>query len=270
VKHLRVNDYDMAYSEAGQDEALVCVHGSLCDYRVWAPVVAPLSARHRVIAVSLRYFYPDRWDVGRQPPYTTAQHVADMIAFIAALGAGPVNLMGHSRGGHIAFRVAQRRPDLIRKLVLAEPGGDLDSSLAPGEAQGPSVRAHMLAAADRIAAGDIEGGLSSFMDSIEGPGGWRRLPELARQELRDNAMTLRAQVDEQRQPFSRADAESIRIPTLFIGGANTPGKLPMVLRALAAHVVGSQVVLIPHTTHMMIDQDPVRFSREVLTFLDSR
>ena len=39
--------------------------------------------------------------------------------------------MGHSRGGHIAFRVAQQRPDLLRKLVLAEPGGDLDASLDP-------------------------------------------------------------------------------------------------------------------------------------------
>ena len=28
--------------------------------------------------------------------------------------------MGHSRGGHIAFRVAQQRPDLLRRLVLAE------------------------------------------------------------------------------------------------------------------------------------------------------
>jgi pimeloyl-ACP methyl ester carboxylesterase len=42
-----------------------------------------------------------------------------------------VNLMGQSRGAHIAFRVAQGRPDLVRRLVLAEPGGDLDASLYP-------------------------------------------------------------------------------------------------------------------------------------------
>ena len=40
--------------------------------------------------------------------------------------------MGHSRGGHIAFRIAQAAARLLRKLVLAEPGGDLDASLGAG------------------------------------------------------------------------------------------------------------------------------------------
>ena len=48
-----------------------------------------------------------------------AQHVADVIGFIEKLGAGPVDLMGHSRGGYISFRVAEQRPDLLRKLILA-------------------------------------------------------------------------------------------------------------------------------------------------------
>jgi pimeloyl-ACP methyl ester carboxylesterase len=30
---VRVNNYDMAYVEAGQDEPLVLVHGSRCDFR---------------------------------------------------------------------------------------------------------------------------------------------------------------------------------------------------------------------------------------------
>ena len=40
------------------------------------------------------------------------QHVADMAAFIGALNAGPVRLIGHSRGGHIAFRLAELHPQL--------------------------------------------------------------------------------------------------------------------------------------------------------------
>jgi len=56
-------------------------------------------------------------------------------------------------------------------------------------------------------------------------------------------------------------------PTLFIGGANTPGALPVVLRALAAHVPDSRVVILPNTTHFMLEQDPVGFSRAVLDFL---
>ena len=114
---LPVNGYDMAYLEVGQGPPLVCVHGSLCDFRIWSAVLGPLTQHHRVIAVSLRHFFPEHWD-GIGDTYSIAQHVDDMIGFIERLDTGPVDLMGHSRG-HISFRVAQRRPDLLRRLSLA-------------------------------------------------------------------------------------------------------------------------------------------------------
>jgi len=269
MNRLRVNDYDMAYIEVGAGPPLVCVHGSLCDFRVWSPVLGLLSRRHRVIAPSLRRFFPEHWD-GIGSGFTIAQHAADLIAFIEGLGAGPVDLLGHSRGGHLAFRVAQRRPDLLRKLILAEPGGDLDASLALADTPAPSrppLRAHVAAAAQKIATGDIDGGLAHFWDAIEGEGAWLRLTAAAKQALRDNALTLLGQVNEARQPYSRADAEAIRVPTLFIGGQDTAGSLARVLRALAAHVQGAQVAMIPHATHMMFEDDPMRFSGAVLDFL---
>ena len=141
MQTLSVNGYDMAYLEVGEraDGAppLVCVHGSLCDFRIWSSVLGPLTQKHRVIAVSLRHFFPDQWD-GVGDTYSIAQHVNDVIAFIEKLDTGPVDLMGHSRGGHICFRVAQRRPDLLRKLILAEPGGELDATLDPAFKPGPS------------------------------------------------------------------------------------------------------------------------------------
>ena len=267
MKHFRVNDCDMAYIEVGSGAPLVCVHGSLCDFRVWVPLLGPLSRQHRVIAVSMRHYFPEHWD-GIGPGFTMAQHVADMIAFIEALGAGPVQLMGHSRGGHIAFRVAQLRPDLVDRLILAEPGGDLDASLAPTDGPAlPPLRGPTVAAVEKIAAGDVEGGLELFIDALEGKGTWRKVPASAKQEVRDNARTLLGQINEQRQPYARADAEAIRSPTLFIGGANTPGTLPVVLHALAAHVPGARVVILPNTSHFMLEQDPVGFCAAVLEFL---
>lgn len=264
----RVNGYDMAYIAVGQGEPLVCVHGSLCDFRVWSPVLGPLSSRNRVIALSLRHFFPEHWD-GVGNGFTIAQHVADLIGFLGALG-GKANLLGHSRGGHVAFRVAQQRPDLLSRVVLSEPGGDLDASLLPEVAAAPPpLHAHVAAAAEKIASGDVEGGLASFVDAMNGPGVWRRLPPATQQGVRDNARTLLGQVNEQRQPYTRADAESIGVPTLFIGGAHTSGSDRMVLDALAAHVPGAQIELIPNTTHMMFEQDPIRFSAVVLDFLRS-
>jgi pimeloyl-ACP methyl ester carboxylesterase len=70
----------------------------------------------------------------------------------------PVDLMGHSRGGHISFRVAQRRPDLLRRLVLVELGGECDATLDPAAKPGPSALAARIAAsAEKIGTGDVEG-----------------------------------------------------------------------------------------------------------------
>src|ERR1700751_6340018 len=117
MQTLSVNGYDMAYLEIGTGRPLVCVHGTLGDFRTWSAVLGPLSKTRRVIALSLRRFFPEHWD-GVGGDYLMAQHVSDVIGFIGKLNAGPVDLMGHSRGGHIWFCVPQQRPDLLRQLGL--------------------------------------------------------------------------------------------------------------------------------------------------------
>ena len=151
---LHVNGFDMPYLDIGEGPPLVCVHGSLCDFRIWSAVLGPLTRRHRVIAVSLRHFFPAHWD-GVGDTYSIAQHVGDVIAFIEAFDTKPVDLMGHSRGGHICFRVAQRRPDLLRKLILAEPGGELENTLDPATSRGSAERAATFATAARKIAKNI-------------------------------------------------------------------------------------------------------------------
>jgi pimeloyl-ACP methyl ester carboxylesterase len=199
-----------------------------------------------------------------------AQHVADVIAFIEKLDAGPVDLMGHSRGGHIGFRVAEQRPDLLRRLVLAEPGGDLDASLIPPGASPPPpmpLSTAMPIVLQSIRGGDIDGALRVFVDAIDSEGAWARLPAAAKQQLRDNTFTLLGQVGENRKPFTKAQAESIRTPTLFIGGGNTTGSLATVHRVLAQHFASSQTAMIDGAKHWMFDHAPQEFCKVVLEFL---
>ncbi len=267
MQTLAVDGYQMAYLEVGEGPPLLCVHGTLGDFRTWSAVLGPLSKRHRVISVSLRHFFPAHWD-GVGDDYRMDRHVADVIGFIERLDAAPVDLMGHSRGGHIAFRVTQQRPELVRRLVLAEPGGELDATLDPSAPPGPSQRTtRFAAAAEQVAKGDIDGALKLFVDTIDGDGAWERLPSAPRQQLRDNAATLIGQVNENRRPYSKPDAQSIRTPTLFIGGGDTPGALPAVLRALAAAVPGASTAIIPGARHWMFEQAPEQFCRIVLEFL---
>ena len=151
-------------------------------------MLGPLSRRHRVIALSLRHFFPEQWD-GRGGKFTIAQHVADVVGFIERLQAVPVNLIGHSRGGHIAFRVAQQRPELLQKLILAEPGGELDASFGEGANEDTSsARQRTLVAAEKIEAGDIEGGLKTFFEGIYGEGTWVQAPETVKLPMPADAM----------------------------------------------------------------------------------
>ena len=191
----------------------------------------------------------------------------DVIAFIAALGVGKVQLMGHSRGGHIAFRVAGARPDLVDRLILAEPGGDLDATLDPAGQKAPAVRAHVNATAARILAGDEAGAVAEFLDRIEGPGAAANYPPSRRREMADNIRTMVAQVHEARAPFSLASAAAIRAPSLLIGGADIPGNMPKVMAALGAAIPGARTVMVPHAKHFMMWDDPDRFNRIVLDFL---
>jgi esterase len=267
MQTLRVNGYDMAYLEVGHGPPLVCVHGTLGDFRTWYAVLGPLSTKHRVISVSLRHFFPEHWD-GVGDDYRMAQHVADVIAFIEQLNPKPVDLMGHSRGGHISFRVAQQRPDLLRKLILAEPGGDLDASLDPVGAGAPSAtRTRIGSSADMIRSGDSEGALKGFVDGVDGEHAWARLPAAAKQQLRDNINTLIGQVHEDRKPFSKADAAQIRTPTLFIGGADTTGHLAANMKALPPHVADAKAVFIAGTKHWVFEQDPQGYCQAVMAFL---
>ena len=102
---------------------------------------------------------------------------------------------------------------------------------------------------DTVAAGDLDGGLRVFIDGINGPGSWDKLPAADRQMREDNAYTLIAQVNEGRQAFSKAEAEAISVPTLYVAGADTPGMLPIVCRALAAAVLSP--VAIADSTFLM-------------------
>jgi pimeloyl-ACP methyl ester carboxylesterase len=118
-----VNGYPMAYSSRGSGPTIVFVHGVLLDYRYWQQPLETWTGDYRVVAISMRHFYPEHWD-GKGDDFTISQHAKDLAAFIESIG-GPVYLVGWSYGGAPAYEVARTRPDLVKKLVLVEGGPDL-------------------------------------------------------------------------------------------------------------------------------------------------
>jgi pimeloyl-ACP methyl ester carboxylesterase len=89
----------------------------------WDPaVVDGIAAERRVILVDLRGVGGS----GGTTPDNVEAMAADAIAFLEALGLHTVDLLGFSLGGMIAQVIAEQRPDLVRRVILAgtAPAGD--------------------------------------------------------------------------------------------------------------------------------------------------
>src|SRR6185437_9862278 len=165
-------------------------------------------------------------------------------------------------------RVAQQRGDLLRKVILAEPGGDLDSTLDPAVKPGaPSaLAARTLLAVNKVKEGDIETALENFVDGIDGEGAWKRLAAAPKQQLRDNITTLLGQQHEARRPYSLADMHAIKTPTLLIGGADTTGSLSTMWRVMSKHIAGAKTAVIANARHWMFEQGPQGYCKAVTEF----
>jgi pimeloyl-ACP methyl ester carboxylesterase len=261
---IAIDGYDIAYAEAGSGPPLVMVHGTLGDQRSWTAQMQPFGERFRAIAVSLRHCWPGRWEDGGD--FTIARHTADIAGLIRALGAGPVRLIGHSRGGHIAFRVAQHHPELIAALVLVEPGGELDESLGGAPPAGNQASAFAKAAA-LIAEGREEEGLTVVAEHTGGPGAWAKRSEARRAVNRDNARTLLGQINERRSPYRRAEAEGIRARTLLVGGNQSQPQFGRILDALEGAMPNATRVTIPNAAHSVQADNPAAFNAAVLEFV---
>lgn len=270
-KTYRVNGYDLSVLEAGHGIPLLLVHGSLCDQRIWPAQLAGFAPTYRVLALSLRHCWPERWS-GEGEGYDIFRHAEDIAALIQQLGSGPVHLLGHSRGGHVSFRVAQHHPQLLRSLILAEPGGQLDPVLSDHGTPPPGTGLGKMFSdsADLIARGEIDAGLELFVTGVGGPRAWTYSTEAFKAMARDNATTLIGQAREPRPTFLKAEIESIAMPVLLMGGSLTRGHFSKVMDAMERLMPDASRVRIDGAGHPMYEQRPVQFNAAVLEFLALR
>ena len=117
----------LEYHVGGQGEPLLLLHGLAGSSRNWCEVLPALAERYRVIAVDL----PGHAHSAPLPRGATTADFADAAAAVLeAEGAERALVAGHSFGGLVALRLAQRRPELVRGLLLASPAGIASSTRA--------------------------------------------------------------------------------------------------------------------------------------------
>ena len=116
-----VNGTKFVFREVGKTGGvpIVFLHHLTAVLEDWDPrVVDGIAARHHVILF-------DNRGVGGSAgstPETVEAMALDAAEFIAALGFSKVDLLGFSLGGFVSQSLAQQRPDLVRKIILAGTG----------------------------------------------------------------------------------------------------------------------------------------------------
>jgi pimeloyl-ACP methyl ester carboxylesterase len=105
----------------GDDPALVFLHGlGACSPIYFArTAVEPVLAGRRAIMIDFLGF-----GISDRPAgfgYTLEDHADSIARVLDTLGLARVDMVAYSMGGSIALVLASRRPDLVGRLVLAEP-----------------------------------------------------------------------------------------------------------------------------------------------------
>jgi len=108
-------------------EPVACLHGLTGHGRRFARMAGELAGK-RLLAPDLRGHGRSTPD----PPWTTEQHVADVLE---TLPDGRMDWVGFSFGGRIAATVAAAAPERVRRLVLLDPALTLAPALAAEKAR---------------------------------------------------------------------------------------------------------------------------------------
>ncbi|UMO99288.1 alpha/beta fold hydrolase [Amycolatopsis sp. EV170708-02-1] len=116
-RRITVNGIRVNVAVAGSGPAILLLHGFPHTWRVWSEIIGPLAEHHRVIAPDLRGF----GDSTRAAEgYDASTLAADVESLLGALGEPGAAVVAIDAGTPVAFLLALRRPDLVRRLVLME------------------------------------------------------------------------------------------------------------------------------------------------------
>lgn len=261
TRSVDVDGRRVAYLERpGAEPALVMLHGFGAQKDVWLGLTADLPRGRRLLAPDLS----GHGDSDRGPgPYDAPRLAEEAGAWLDAVAPGPVVLAGNSLGGELAARLALRRPDATRALVLLDPAGVAspepaalrDSLLAGTNPLIPTTRAEF----DRLVAFAYERdpGIPGPARDVLAADGARRAPFL---RLLFAAL--------QAEPGGLADRLSeIRAPALVIWGAEDRVLDPSAAAVWAERLGEAKLVVLPGVGHVPMMEAPEATAELVGSFL---
>ncbi len=275
LRQVVLHGHRVFFRSAGSGPVVVLVHGITSTSATWAKVLPYLAERYTVIA-------PDLLGHGESAKprgdYSLGAYASGIRDLLIALGHERATFVGHSLGGGVAMQLAYQFPEHCERLVLVSSGGlgrEISALLRAASLPGSELLLPLLVD-ERIlgfgrGAGRVLGriGLRVHTDLGEV---LRGHASLSNREARAAFLnTLRTIVDFGGQRVDASDRLYLAqaIPFLIVWGERDP--IIPVEHALTAHrlVPGSRLELFPDAGHFPHLDDPLRFVRVLIDFIDS-
>jgi pimeloyl-ACP methyl ester carboxylesterase len=260
LKIIETRTGPVAYDDRGEGQPIFLLPSGAHDHHDFDELRDLLPARFRSISLDWPAHGSSPPGVGRASAMRFADIVEEMVDRLAPNGA---IIAGNSVGGFSAARLAIRRPDLARGLVLIDSGGFLG--------RGPQVRAFCaLMSRPRFLRAIYPAFSARYMRARTAADRQARATGIATTR-RDPGLTA---VSELWRSFAspehdlRRYAAQISVPTLLLWGLRDPVIPHRVGVALEREIPGARLVAfdsghVPHTT------DPAGVAAELAAFADA-
>jgi 3-oxoadipate enol-lactonase len=265
MPELQVGDTTLYYEDTGAGstgQTIAFSHGLLWSSVMFAPQIAALRARYRCIA----------WDhrgQGKSAGDPNREHIGielvwqDAVQLLEQLATGPVHFCGLSMGGFVGLRMAARRPDLVRSLILLETS----SLVEPRENLG---RYRMLTRVTRLLGPRVvRGRVAPIMFGKTILGDPARKAELdgftdLMSRRRDIWRAVNGVID---RAGVYDELRRITAPTLVVVGDEDVATLPAKAERIAAAISGARLVRIPGAGHSSSVEQPAAVNAAIEQFL---
>ena len=263
IRMIAVGDIEVAYRIFGKGDPLLLIMGYSGTMDLWVPeVLKELASKYQVIVF-------DNRGMGKtttsDQEFTIELFADDTRGLLDALGIESAYVLGWSLGTYIAQELTLRYPDRVEKLILYAGDCGGKEAIYPG----PEI---MDALADASSSSQERGEklLATLFPEKwlkEHPDPRTYFPKVTETSSPENIKRQYQAWQKWKGSYSRL--AKITQPTLLITGAedvNTPWQNSLMLIDL---IPGAWLVQLEGGGHGVMYQYPKKFSRIVLTFLES-
>src|SRR3954451_2806424 len=246
--YVDVNGVHMYFETYGDGTPLVLLHGGMLSIDLnFAGLIPTLAKKHRVIGVEMQG-HGRTADIDRQ--ITPAALASDIVALLDHLGIDRAHVVGHSMGGGVAMELAVSYPDRVLSVV------PISVSVRP-DGMHPD-----LSDPSKFATSPI---MPTQQDFMEFRSEYLRLSP--HPEHFDEFLAALSASNADLQGWSDEQLAGITAPVLFVLGDRdfTTIEHGAVMTAL---VRGSQLAVLPGTTHMQVTRRAELLLPMLADFLD--